>query len=93
MKNIQKIVFQAGSKEELLPDFAHDFPYIASRVEMLPLLPDNPAHAAVLEQVKAAFSLSPDGFGYEMRLRAIPAGPSGYWIERKTRDGSFSHRI
>lgn len=163
MKNIQKLVFQAGSKEELLPDFAHDFPYIASRVEMdyypdrstpwhwhgavelsytwkgcmkyhtpggaallpegsavlvnanvlhmttadpgsvqtlhlfepsllgglesrigeryiaplvtagqvemLPLLPAGPAQAAVLEQVKAAFCLSPDEFGYEMRLR------------------------
>ena len=163
MKNIHKIIFQAGSREELLPGFAPDFPYIASRVEMdyypdrsapwhwhgavelsytqkgciryhtpggavllpegsaalvnanvlhmttaeagtvqllhifepsllgrpesrigeryltpltaagqvevLPLLPGDPAREAVLEQVKAAFRLSPDEFGYEIRLR------------------------
>lgn len=34
MKNIHKIIFQPGSREELLPGFAPDFPYIASRVEM-----------------------------------------------------------
>ena len=33
MKNIQGIEFHIGSKEELLPGFAADFPYIASRVE------------------------------------------------------------
>lgn len=33
MKNIHKIKFHIGSKEELLPDFTDDFPYIASRVE------------------------------------------------------------
>lgn len=33
MKNIQEIKFHIGSKEELLPDFTDDFPYIASRVE------------------------------------------------------------
>jgi len=34
MKNIHKIAFHPGSREELLPDFAKDFPYIASRAEM-----------------------------------------------------------
>ncbi|MCI8358754.1 MAG: helix-turn-helix transcriptional regulator [Lachnospiraceae bacterium] len=34
MKNIHSIEFQTGSKEELLPDFADDFPYIASRAEL-----------------------------------------------------------
>ncbi len=34
MKNITKIEFYTGSKEELLPDFAHDFQYIASHVEL-----------------------------------------------------------
>ena len=34
MKNIQSIEFHSGSKEELLPDFADDFPYIASRSEI-----------------------------------------------------------
>ncbi len=163
IKNIHKIIFQAGSKEELLPGFVPDFPYIASRVEMddyldrsapwhwhgavelsytqkgclryhtpggmallpegsailvnanvlhmttaepgtvqllhifepsllgrmesrigeryltplaaagqvemLPLLPSDPAHTAVLERIKEAFRLSPDEFGYEVRLR------------------------
>ncbi len=163
IKNIHKIIFQAGSKEELLPGFAPDFPYIASRVEMddypdrsapwhwhgavelsytqkgcmhyhtpggmahlpegsavlvnanvlhmttaepgavqllhifepsllgrpesrigeryltplssagqvemLALCPADPAQAAVLEQIKEAFRLSPDEFGYEVRLR------------------------
>lgn len=34
MKNIQSIEFHTGSKEELLPDFENDFPYIASRVDL-----------------------------------------------------------
>lgn len=33
MKDISTIEFHTGSKEELLPNFASDFPYIASRVE------------------------------------------------------------
>jgi AraC-like DNA-binding protein len=34
LKNISNIEFHIGSKEELLPDFASDFPYIASRAEL-----------------------------------------------------------
>lgn len=34
MKNIHEIAFHPGSREELFPDFAADFPYIASRAEM-----------------------------------------------------------
>lgn len=34
MKLIRGIEFCAGSREERLPDFDPDFPYIASRVEM-----------------------------------------------------------
>lgn len=34
MKNIHSIEFYTGSKEELLPDFASDYPYIASRAEL-----------------------------------------------------------
>lgn len=34
MKNVSTIEFISGSKEELLPDFEHDFPYISSRVEL-----------------------------------------------------------
>ncbi len=34
MKDIHRIEYKAGSKEELLPDFDPDFPYIASYVEM-----------------------------------------------------------
>lgn len=34
MKNIHGIEFCTGSKEELLPNFANDFPYIASRAEL-----------------------------------------------------------
>ncbi len=34
MKNIHRIEFYTGSKEELLPDFENDFPYIASRAEL-----------------------------------------------------------
>nr|WP_325239774.1 AraC family transcriptional regulator [uncultured Oscillibacter sp.] len=34
MKKIQNIEFYTGSKEERLPDFAADFPYLASRVEL-----------------------------------------------------------
>lgn len=41
----------------------------ANQIEMLPLTPDDPAQSAVLEQIKGAFSLPPDSFGYEIRLR------------------------
>lgn len=34
MKDISKLEFHAGSKEELLPGFGSDFPYIASRAQM-----------------------------------------------------------
>lgn len=34
MKNIYNIEFYTGSREELLPGFVNDFPYIASRVEL-----------------------------------------------------------
>lgn len=34
MKIVQSIAFHAGSKEELLPGFSPDFPYIASRAEL-----------------------------------------------------------
>lgn len=34
MKDIREIKFYSGSKEELLPDFTSEFPYIASRVEL-----------------------------------------------------------
>ncbi len=34
MKNIHSIEFYTGSKEELLPDFENDFPYIATRAEL-----------------------------------------------------------
>ena len=34
MKNIHSIEFYTGSKEELLPDFVKDFPYIASKAEL-----------------------------------------------------------
>lgn len=34
MKNIHNIEFYTGSKEELLPDFTGEFPYIASRSEL-----------------------------------------------------------
>ncbi len=34
MKSIHSIEFYSGSKEELLPNFEKDFPYIASRVEL-----------------------------------------------------------
>lgn len=34
MKSVQKIEFHTGSKEEMLPGFTDDFPYIASRAEL-----------------------------------------------------------
>lgn len=34
MKSVQKIEFHTGSKEEILPGFSDDFPYIASRAEL-----------------------------------------------------------
>ena len=35
LKTISSIEIHAGSREELLPDFAPDFPYIASHAEFV----------------------------------------------------------
>lgn len=42
---------------------------VASQVEILCLRPEDPAQNVVLEQIKGAFALPPDNFGYEVRLR------------------------
>ncbi len=34
MENIQAVIFRAGSKEELLPHFSPEFPYIATQAEL-----------------------------------------------------------
>ena len=34
MKNIQSISLRENTKEELLPDFSQDFPYIATQAEL-----------------------------------------------------------
>ncbi len=61
MKTVQHIEFHTGSKEELLPDFADDFPYIATRAEL------DKYH--ILELILKAFQFPADGFGYEMKMR------------------------
>ena len=42
----------------------------APGVEVIPLYPDNPAQAVILEEVKQAFDLSEQEWGYEFKLRA-----------------------
>lgn len=179
MKNISTIEFHTGSKEELLPNFASDFPYIASRVafdkymgsfvpwhwhkavelfymqsgvleyytpkgkqvfpagsggmvnsnvlhmtrplaesgksiqflhifdtsfiagqqgnlieqryitpiiavpqlEILPLYPDNPEQAPLLNTIRESFQLSEDAFGYEIKLRGVL---SDLWLQLLT---------
>lgn len=39
MKVVHSIEFHSGSKEEKLPGFSDDFPYIASRAELDRLVP------------------------------------------------------
>ena len=34
MKNVDKLEFKPGTKEELLSDFSEHFPYTASRAEL-----------------------------------------------------------
>lgn len=41
----------------------------ASRVEMLPLFPENEADAAILGRILKAFCIPEDEFGYELRVR------------------------
>lgn len=50
----------------------------ASQIELIPLFPDKPAQAAVIEQIRAAFSLSEDELGYEFKIREVL---SRIWIE------------
>lgn len=44
-------------------------PFTLSTLESLCLRPNDPSQNTILEQIKAAFSLSNDEFGYEIRLR------------------------
>ena len=41
----------------------------ASEIEMLPLSPDDPAHAGLLQMIHTAFELNKDSWGYEFSLR------------------------
>ena len=41
----------------------------ASQLEMIPLYPDDPAQAAILNEIRQAFQLSENEFGYELRIR------------------------
>jgi len=42
----------------------------APNAEMIPLYPDNPAQAEILNEIKQAFDLSEQEWGYELKLRA-----------------------
>ena len=41
----------------------------SSQIELIALSPDEPAQAAVIESIQAAFSLSEEEFGYEFKIR------------------------
>lgn len=43
----------------------------APQLEILPLLPQEPAHAEVLALLRRSWSLSPGEFGYELKLRSL----------------------
>lgn len=44
-------------------------PLTASGAELIPLFPEQPGEKALLSEIRAAFSLSPAEFGYELKLR------------------------
>ena len=50
----------------------------ASQIELIALSPNEPAQAAVIEQIRAAFSLPEDEFGYELKIREAL---SRIWLE------------
>ena len=50
----------------------------SSQIELIALSPDEPAQAAVIDSIRAAFSLSEEEFGYEFRIREAL---SRIWIE------------
>ena len=50
----------------------------ASQVELIALSPDEPAQAAVINLIRAAFSLSENEFGYELKIRTAL---SRIWLE------------
>ena len=50
----------------------------SSQIELIALSPDEPAQAAVIESIQAAFSLSEEEFGYEFKIRDAL---SRIWIE------------
>lgn len=41
----------------------------ASDLELIPLYPENPAQAEILQMIRLAFTLSAEEFGYELKLR------------------------
>ena len=46
-------------------------PLTAAPIEMLPLFPDCPEHEPILTEVRKAFEISDQEFGYEFRLREV----------------------
>lgn len=68
-----------AGKNERLMEQKYVSPIIeASWVEILPLFPNNPAHARALMLLKQSFCLSEQEFGYELKLRALL---SEIWME------------
>ena len=45
-------------------------PILSSSLELIALSPDQPAHTGLLSDLQRSFQLSPDSFGYEMKLRS-----------------------
>lgn len=70
-------VFLSGSPGSII-ESRYILPLLSSGLELLPLYPEQPDHLQVLENIKQAFTLSEEDWGYELHLRALL---SNIWLK------------
>ena len=63
-------VFLSGSPGSIIEN-RYILPFLSSGLELLSLYPEQPDHLLVLENIKQAFTLSKEIWGYEFHLRAL----------------------
>ena len=61
----------------------------ASGIEVIPLYPENPSQAELLEDIKRVFELSEQEFGYEFKLRE---SLSSIWLKLLARASTFAEQ-
>lgn len=68
MRHLFDPAFLSGTPGSRI-DVKYVHPLTASGIELIPLFPDQPEHAPLLDEIRDSFTLSPAAPGYELLLR------------------------